>query len=536
MDIRMSDLKLPIDFENKMKSLLKDEWDAFIDCYSNQKYQALRINSMKRCRGDWSLDETSYEKEVLKEAGISLLEPVPWAKHGYYYDLDARPGKHIYHEMGLYYIQEPSAMSAVGLLDVQPGEFVLDLCSAPGGKATQIADALKGEGLLVANEIHPARSKILAQNIERMGIGNALVTNEDPQGMSAHFAGFFDKILVDAPCSGEGMFRKNPEAMEEWSLEQVLVCADRQAEILEHAAIMLKTGGRMVYSTCTFAPEEDEMSMVNFLKKHPEFKILEVEAPYFSPARADWGCIDEEEFGIASTFRLWPHKLHGEGHYVAVLEKKGNKENACYEYCDEAYSESYKSKAEIALEKSQKKKKGKGKKQDMQKADGVLNKEQITSLESFYAESLLEEVAEKLKEKELVLFGDQLYALPTGIHSLAGLKVERAGLHIGTFKKNRFEPSHALALYLHKDEVKQYITLKNEDARALGYFKGEGFFVNPGELICVETGMCKEVTEVSEKKGFCLMCVDGYSAGFVKLANGQAKNHYPKGLRKDLVY
>lgn len=490
----MSDFKLPIDFETKMKTLLQDEWEDFIDCYENHKYQALRVNALKVLGED--------KEAILKKLGMAEITPVPWAKNGYYYEQDLRPGKHVYHEMGLYYIQEPSAMSAAGLLGVTPGDVVLDLCSAPGGKATQLAAFLQGDGLLVANEIHPARCKILSQNIERMGIGNAIVTNEDPAGLAAHFPVFFDKILVDAPCSGEGMFRKNPEAMEEWSLEQVKICADRQADILQSAAVMLKPGGRLVYSTCTFAPEEDEMSIANFLETHPDFEIEEVEAPYFSTARADWAN-SENSNSIEKTFRLWPHKLHGEGHYVAVLKK-----------CTPCTM----SKAENFLSKDKKKnKKGKGGKAG--NADsGVLNKEQKQALQEFYDDTLHKSMSEQLALANLILFGDNLYALPQGIASISGLKVERPGLQIGTFKKGRFEPSHALALYLKKQDVQNAVDLSLDDNRVAGYFRGEGFYI--------------EDTAVS--KGYCLVCVDGYPAGWGKLVNGQVKNHYPKGLRKEL--
>lgn len=491
----MSEFNLPIDFTNRMKALLKEEWDEFLECYENHNYQALRINALK-----------GNDNEILTSLGMSQIEAVPWADHGYYYDKELRPGKHPYHEMGLYYIQEPSAMSAAALLAVKPGETVLDLCSAPGGKATQLAVALKGQGLLVANEIHPIRCKILSQNIERMGIGNGLVTNEDPKDLAGHFPVFFDKILVDAPCSGEGMFRKNPEAMEEWSVEQVAVCANRQAEILNRAAIMLKPGGRMVYSTCTFAPEEDEMAIDAFLREHPDFEIEAVDGSYFSPANPQWVSSDTINPSLAHTFRLWPHKLHGEGHYVAVLKKKGISNG--FDAAEEIFSER-------EVTKKSKNKKGQPQKK---REEGFLNQEQKQSLEVFLQETLQEEIARELAGVNLHLFGEQLYALPKGITSLAGLKVLRPGLHLGTFKKNRFEPSHALALYLKKEDVKESVNLLLQDKNAIGFFRGESFFVE----------------DAFEKKGYCLVCVDGFPAGWGKLSGGQVKNHYPKGLRKDL--
>ena len=229
---------------------------------------------------------------ILKVLGISSDKKVSWANEAYYFDENVRPGKHPYHEMGLYYIQEPSAMSAAALLAPKPGMRVLDLCAAPGGKSTQLATYLGDSGLLVSNEINTQRSRILSQNIERMGIKNAIVTNEDSFVLASHFPGFFNAIQVDAPCSGEGMFRKLPEAIEQWSMENVAICAARQKEILDNAAVMLKPGGTIVYSTCTFSKEENEDVIEYFLERHPDFTLEEME-------------------------RFWPHKVDGEGHFVA---------------------------------------------------------------------------------------------------------------------------------------------------------------------------------------------------------------------------
>ena len=206
---------LPIDFEERMKQMLGEEYPAFEASYEKEKFQALRLNPLKG------------NKDTFVEKSIFSLTPVPWEENGFYYTSEDTPGKHPYHEAGVYYIQEPSAMAPVPFLEVKPGEKVLDLCAAPGGKSTQIGVALKGQGLLVCNEIHPARAKILSENIERLGIRNALVTNETPERLHTIFEGYFDKILVDAPCSGEGMFRKNEDAKEEWSPDNVQLCANR---------------------------------------------------------------------------------------------------------------------------------------------------------------------------------------------------------------------------------------------------------------------------------------------------------------------
>ena len=245
---------LPEQFLDRMKQMLGEEFPAFLESYEQEKYQALRINPQKTTIASFM------------EKSPFLRKPVPWEKNGFYYDREDAPGKHPYHAAGVYYIQEPSAMAPAAYLDAQPGERILDLCAAPGGKSTQIAAAMGGEGLLISNEIHPARAKILSENIERMGIRNGMVLNESPQALAKIFESYFDRIMVDAPCSGEGMFRKNTEACEEWSPETVENCAMRQQEILNCAASMLRPGGRIVYSTCTFAPEENEGTVSLFLE------------------------------------------------------------------------------------------------------------------------------------------------------------------------------------------------------------------------------------------------------------------------------
>lgn len=258
---------LPELFLKRMQDTLGDEYEEFVESLGKERYQALRLNTLKINSDQKSAAETDMPFN---------LTAVPWAENGYYYEKSDQPGKHPYHEAGVYYIQEPSAMAPVPMLEVKPGDRVLDLCAAPGGKSTQIAAALMGEGLLVCNEINPQRAKILSENIERMGVCNACVTNEAPEHLSEFFPEFFDKILVDAPCSGEGMFRKNEEACGEWSPENVEMCAARQDSILDEAAKMLRCGGRLVYSTCTFAEAEDEGSVERFAERHPEFRVLEM--------------------------------------------------------------------------------------------------------------------------------------------------------------------------------------------------------------------------------------------------------------------
>ncbi len=457
---------LPIEFQERMKQMLGDEYNAFLQGYHKPRFHALRRNLLK-------IEESDFLGKVPFK-----LKPVPWASHGYYYENTDQPGKHPFHEAGLYYIQEPSAMSVVEYLEVKPGEQVLDLCAAPGGKTTQIAGFMGGKGLLVCNEIHPQRARILSENIERMGVKNALVTNETPQRLSVLFPGFFDKILVDAPCSGEGMFRKNEEALVEWSLENVQMCADRQDEILEEASKMLRPGGRICYSTCTFAPAENEDCMARFLINHPEFHLVEVEKKGNMSVGNPVFAVNPIE-GLEKTIRLWPHKLDGEGHFIAVLKKDGNLEGE------------YKPVSRNGGEKSLKEK-------DCQE----------------YLEFEKEFLKVKFG-KELFMFGEQLYSMPENMPGLKGLKVLRPGLHLGTLKKKRFEPSHALALALKAKEAVNTWDLKADSMEIKQYLSGQTF-------------------HAEGPKGWYLITVEGYSIGWGKLAGGIMKNHYPKGLRKNL--
>ena len=429
---------LPQEFLDRIKVQLGDEYAAFLESLERPRAVALRFNPLKG------------EKPELP----FVKEPVPWEPMGYYYDPEARPGLHPFHEAGVYYLQEASAMSAVALLDPQPGEKVCDLCAAPGGKTTQIAGRMLGEGFLLCNEINPKRAKILGRNIERMAVSNALVTNEHPQNLADKYAGFFDRVLIDAPCSGEGMFRKEEAAVTDWSQETVEMCARRQAEILHSGAQLLKPGGRLVYSTCTFAPEENELAIENFLETHPEFSREAVDAPWFTPAGE-------------GAFRLWPHKLLGEGHFAAVLRKNGGEEGDV---------------PEIGREK--------------------LPKEW---------ESFAKELNIQLPKGKPLMFGSSLYWVPEEMPDIRRIKVVRPGLELGEVKKNRFEPAHALALWLKKCKNIQDFPADSKEIRA--FMEGQ---VIPGTV-----------------RGWCLITVDGYALGWGKGDGSSIKNHYPKGLRRN---
>lgn len=428
---------LPEAFLQRMEAQLGSEYPAFLENLERPRAVALRFNPMKG------------ERPVLPFAGA----PVPWEPEGFYYDPETRPGLHVYHEAGVYYLQEASAMAPVALLDPKPGERVCDLCAAPGGKTTQIAGRMLGQGFLVCNEINPKRAKILSRNIERMGVANALVTNEHPETLASRFHGFFDRVLVDAPCSGEGMFRKEEAAVTDWSQETVQMCARRQREILDSAARLVRPGGRLVYSTCTFAPEEDEETVAAFLESHPEFTPEPVEAPWFVP-------------GENASYRMWPHKLLGEGHFAAVLRKTQGESGevpACPgEKCPKAW------------------------------------------------ESFAKELDITLPEGKAVSFGQSLYWAPMELPELNRLKVLRPGLELGTERKGRFEPAHALALWLKTCAVAESFPPESPEMKA--YLHGD---VVP-----------------SGKKGWCLVQAGGYAIGWGKGDGSVLKNHYPKGLRR----
>ncbi|MCI5822506.1 MAG: RsmF rRNA methyltransferase first C-terminal domain-containing protein [Lachnospiraceae bacterium] len=465
---------IPKEFGERMKKMLpQEEYEAFIQSYDKERYQSLRFNPLKGERENF-LQKTPFH-----------LQPVPWEENGFYYEKEDFPGKHPYHEAGVYYIQEPSAMAPAAYLEAEPGERVLDLCGAPGGKSTQIAASMQGRGLLVSNEIHPARAKILSENMERMGIKNALVVNETPQNLRKFFGCFFHRIMVDAPCSGEGLFRKQEDAYQEWSLDNVKMCGERQDEILEEAYQMLLPGGRMVYSTCTFAPDENEGSISRLIYNHPDMSLVEVKKyPGMGDGNASWfddfATHDKGENpveGIERTIRLWPHKLHGEGHFVAVLEKQSSEDETAREL----------------------------------KPEKTVSFKELKELQAFAKETLTD--TKTLEKERFLLFGEQVYLAPEELPRLKGLKVLRPGLHLGTLKKNRFEPSHAWALALRPEQVKNCWDLSWNSQEIGDYLKGQ-------------------TINAAGEKGWYLICVDGYSVGWGKLVGTTMKNHYPKGLRK----
>ena len=427
--------KLPQRFLDDMKELLMDEYDDFIKSYDEPKTTGLRINTLK------------INKEELLNLNLYNLTPIPWADEGFYYDEEVdRPGKSPLHESGAYYLQEPSAMSVVPHLDIKEGDKVLDMCAAPGGISTYILSKLNDTGLLVSNEINSTRIRALGENLERFGARNCIITNTDSNNLRKVFTGYFDKIVIDAPCSGQGMFRKDEVAIEDWSYAKVLECQSIQKDIIRDGYDMLKNGGVLVYSTCTFAKEENEDVINEFISEYKDAKLIEMQ-------------------------RIWPHKVSGEGHFVAKIQKLENED------CNVKY---------IKIKN---------------------NDKEVKDYREFEKKFLNISM-----ESRFDIRGENLYLLPEEHPDTKKLKVLRYGLHLGMLKKNRFEPSHALSHYLKMEDVKNVENFSIQDNKILDYLRGN----------TIETG---------KSRGWVLVCVEGIGLGWGKESNGILKNHYPKGLR-----
>ena len=457
-------MKLPEQFENKMKDILKDEFPAYIACYDEPRYYGLRVNTNK------------ISVEEFKKICPFEIRQIPWIENGFYYDGDhVVPSKHPYYFAGLYYLQEPSAMTPANRLPDEPGDRVLDVCAAPGGKATELGAKLEGTGVLVCNDISNSRAKGLLKNIEVFGIGNVLVLSEEPGKLESYFPEYFDKILIDAPCSGEGMFRKDKKMVKAWEEHGPEFFANIQKSIILQAARMLKPGGMMLYSTCTFDGRENEGMIEHLIETYPEFEILDM-TPYegFCPGKPELTKSGKEEF--TKTVRIFPHRMQGEGHFLALL-RKGN---------TEAIQEKKVSKSGL--------------------------KKLPDDLAAF-----LKDISWEIDASRLDIHGERVYYMPDDIPDVKGIRFLRTGLLLGELKKNRFEPSQALAMCLKKDEYQKIINLSVEDDRVRRYLKGETLEVD--DLV------------KSKDKGWYLLCVDGYPLGFGKLGNGMLKNKYLPGWR-----
>lgn len=454
---------LPIAFVRRMQEQLGPDAAAYFAAMEEPWHRGLRLNPMKPLPADHPLHG-------------DLLEPVPWHAGGWYLSNDSTLGAHPLHEAGAYYIQEPSAMTAVSVLAPKPGERVLDLCAAPGGKSTQIAGMLAGEGLLVCNEPVPSRAKILSRNIERMGIGNALVVSADPDQLCAKWHSCFDAILVDAPCSGEGMFRRHPETRLEWNEQSPAGCAARQSRILNAAIQMLKPGGRLVYSTCTLNLVENEQMVEGLLAEHPELSASAFSLPI---GTGDSASIMNAPDGM---LHLYPHQFKGEGHFVAQVRKAAE---------DASGGDAVAADMTDFLPAAQQL--------------AMPDKAMLAAYAAF-GKSFGGDLPEANAQ-----FGDMLIAAPN-LPPLKGLKVLRAGLQLGSMKGKVFMPDHALAMGLPTGG--SYPTVAVDEAQAAAYQRGETLPV-PDDF-----------------SGYCLVTLDGLALGFGKASDGQVKNHYPKGLRR----
>jgi NOL1/NOP2/sun family putative RNA methylase len=462
---------IPQGFLESMQALLGDEYAAFARTFTGQPFTGIRINPLK-------LDDRDPPRVINQ---LSPNDKVTWCRTGWLLADSPSFGKHPYHAAGLYYMQEPSAMAVAEILDPQPGERVLDLCAAPGGKSTHLAALMGNQGVLVSNEIHPQRAWELAENLERWGGHNSVILNETPARLADHFGAFFDRVLVDAPCSGEGMFRKSASARQDWSPAFVQGCTARQADILCQAARLVRPGGSLVYSTCTFNPNENEDVIGDFLEAdpaNPQFQLLEIERKEgFSPGRPDW--MKKPQPDLQHAVRIWPHLAPGEGHFIALLRRTSS------------------SIQQTPLR---------------WRPEGKARGEALRLFQDFHT-ATIQLGAFDLDSGLLLKTGSYLYLLLDSLPDLGNLKVIHPGWWLGTIKKNRFEPSHALALGLSVEAARLRLDLSANSPEIQAYLRGETL-ISPGE------------------DGWLLVTVDNFPLGWGKRVQGMVKNYYPRGLRR----
>lgn len=458
-------MQLPVIFEEKMKEMLGPDYENYLASFQDEPNQGLRVNTAKISVEDF-LKISPYQ-----------LKQVPWCSNGFYYDKSEKPAKHPFYYAGLYYIQEPSAMTTASLLPVEKGDMVLDLCAAPGGKSTELAAKLDGSGLLVSNDISNSRAKALLKNIEMFGAGNVLVTSEPPNVLAKRFPVFFDKILIDAPCSGEGMFRKQANMVKAWESNGVELFVGLQRSILKEAVTMLKPGGMLIYSTCTFSKEENEQSIEYLLSLDDSLHLVDLPMfEGFDEGHSEWGLTGNPE--LSRCRRLWPHRIDGEGHFVAMV-KKEDYGRGMETYPGYAYS------------------------------GGRLSSE---------AEAFIRELNYPFELSRMDVQKERVFYIPESMPDVRGLRILRCGLYMGDMKKNRFEPSQALAMFLKDTQFINTVKLPVEDDRVIKYLKGETIELNE-----TEQSVCKD--------GICLICVENYPLGFGKLSKGTIKNKYLPGWR-----
>ena len=487
---------LPSAFLEEMRQLLGEEYPAYEKSLEEPGYSGIRVNSAKLTAGEWD--------EISPFAG----EPVPWAENGRYVPGDLRPARDPFYFAGLYYIQEPSAMAPAAILPVEPGDRVLDVCAAPGGKSTELGARLRGQGLLFSNDISSSRAKALLKNLELFGISNCCVSAEDPEKLAGLLPEFFDKILVDAPCSGEGMFRRDEGMVKDWEKRGPSFYSPIQRSIVLAAADMLRPGGIMVYSTCTFSRLEDEGTVEWLLAERPRMELVSISG---FPGAGDG-------VGLTGCLRLFPHRIHGEGHFVAMLRKR---EAAEAGGCGAESPESGRDREEKF------------------RRPGTGRREKLPQLEpdsQSLLEALLQVLADSLNRqngkelfsadalKERLFFRDgSLYLLPEGFPSGLSIRFLRTGLLLGEVKRGRLEPSQPLAMALSGISAKKaakgafsVLDLEHGDDRAVRYLKGE-------------TISLKE--EESDRKGWVLVCVEGFPLGWARGNGRTLKNKYYPGWR-----
>ena len=459
---------LPEKFLERMQEMLKEEYPAFLESYQNPRTYGLRVNTAK-------LSCEEFEQIV-----PFSVRKIPWIENGYFYDESVRPSRCPLYQAGLYYLQEPSAMTPASRMPIHPGDYVLDLCAAPGGKATALGAGLWGEGLLVANDISTSRARALLRNLELFGISNIFVANEAPEKLTKSFPEFFNKIILDAPCSGEGMFRKEEALARDWTPQKSQELAAIQRQLILNAADMLRPGGLLLYSTCTFAPEEDEGTIAYLLEQRPEMELLDMPGyEGFSAGRPDLADGREE---LKKCVRIFPHKMPGEGHFLALLQKPG----------------------QAIVEPA--------------RTSTRPNKGALSYVEAFFAEIGLKSLGgHPFDPGRMEIRGEKVFYLPPVTHDLRGIPFLRNGLYLGDLKKNRFEPAQPFAMALKKGEVNSAISLSVEDPRLPAYLRGETLTVAPGEA--------------AVPRGWQLLTVEGYPLGFGKLVGSTLKNKYPAGWR-----
>lgn len=456
-------ISLPSCFQEIMQKMLEEEYPVFLRCYEQPPYRAVRTNLLK----------CTIEK--LHELLPFPLKKTPFSPYSFYIpDASKGVGSHPLHHAGAFYVQEPSAASAVTVLDPQPGEKILDLCAAPGGKSTQIAAQLQGKGLLWSNEVNKGRARILLSNMERMGVRNAVVSCCSTEVLCERLTGFFDRVLVDAPCSGEGMFRREPQAVTEWSVQNTQACAVRQNAILHTAAQAVKQGGVLVYSTCTFSLQENEGVVVSFLKEHPGFVLEDCNVDFGREAFSNYeGAMP----ALTKARRIFPMD-GGEGHFVAKLRRESENQS-----CVSIYP----------YEKTQ---------------DSVVKA----------SKELFEQLFTCPAYGQVAVFDTMAVLLPSGLPALSGLGVLRAGVMLGEVKKSyvqRIQPAHALFMAAQPYELRSVLDLACDDSRLSAFLRGE------------------EIQVEDSFSGYTGVAVHGILTGFGKCSNGVMKNHYPKGLRNN---